>query len=547
MRPGVQLARRRLATSPRPAPTTWRCGAPTSCAPSSTATCPLRVQPGKQPRPECDVRLHGDEQRPHRRDRTLPRRAHRPAHRAHPGRREGRRQPEVQFSVQLPADRRGARGALERPGRRRAARPAAADGATTRPGCSSSQAPSTSPTRRCAVARRRARHRDHRRLPRVLVDGRPHGRARRQHLTPAWTLRDTLGPPAALRQRPAGAGPRRPRRSRPRSAARRCARCPCRAPTPPPGPVAAGGRGAAGAARPRGRGAAARRVRRATRTVSTAPTSHDHARRGQRPARPGGAVRRYDLRHDRHDGRGGVHRAAWPAPGPGEPSCSATTHATTRPTTSATSPPRAPRTGRAEAPSRRARCRDRVPVVHGFAHGLSAHGSPLRCRGAALRAVPPDVAGAAAGRGPRRGTQVGVAARRQGVGRVGQLRAPSAPPPRGAPRSDASSCRQAATSPLGTWCSSTSGATAAQRALGAERVQRQRLGRAGVVGGGRRVRSCSRRRRARRPAGRSGPTRPSATIPPTWPPTPSAPARRRRRRPPARRRTRPASSRARSR
>ena len=31
------------------------------------------------------------EQRPHRRDRTLPRRAHRPAHRAHPGRLEGRR------------------------------------------------------------------------------------------------------------------------------------------------------------------------------------------------------------------------------------------------------------------------------------------------------------------------------------------------------------------------------------------------------------------------------------------------------------------------
>ena len=39
------------------------------------------------------VRLHGGQQRPHRRHRALPRRSRRPAHRAHPGRLQGRRHP----------------------------------------------------------------------------------------------------------------------------------------------------------------------------------------------------------------------------------------------------------------------------------------------------------------------------------------------------------------------------------------------------------------------------------------------------------------------
>ena len=47
--PRHAAARRRHATSPRPAPTTWRCGAPTSCGPSSTATCPLPCSPAGSP------------------------------------------------------------------------------------------------------------------------------------------------------------------------------------------------------------------------------------------------------------------------------------------------------------------------------------------------------------------------------------------------------------------------------------------------------------------------------------------------------------------
>ena len=98
------------------------------------------------------LRLHGDEQRPHRRDRTLPRRAHRPAHRDHPGRLEGRRHTRGAVLGRAARHRRGARGALGRPGGGRGARPAAPD--RVRQGRAADQPGAPRRARRCAAPRR---------------------------------------------------------------------------------------------------------------------------------------------------------------------------------------------------------------------------------------------------------------------------------------------------------------------------------------------------------------------------------------------------------
>ena len=49
MRPGVQLLADGSVRHRDRRPTTWRCGAPTSCAPSSTATCPPPCSPASSP------------------------------------------------------------------------------------------------------------------------------------------------------------------------------------------------------------------------------------------------------------------------------------------------------------------------------------------------------------------------------------------------------------------------------------------------------------------------------------------------------------------
>ena len=116
---------------------------------------------------------------------------------------------------------------------------------------------------------------------------------------------------------------------------------------------------------------------------------------------------------------------------------------------------------------------------------------------------------ARAGRGKRRPGRRPRPAPRPRVGQRPPRRPRRAP---GAPRSDASSCTAAATSPVGRWCSSTRRQGGAACARAASGVERQRRGAAGVVGGRDAGRSCSRRRRARRPRRSIRSTRPSATI-----------------------------------
>ena len=133
-------------------PTTWRCGAPTSCAPSSTATCPPPCSPASSP-----VRsaTYGSTAMSSDRIGVIERCPDAPTDRLTvltPDGAKGADTPEVQFSVELPADRRGARGALERPGGGRAARPTAADRA--RQGRAAAQPGAPRRARRCAGARR---------------------------------------------------------------------------------------------------------------------------------------------------------------------------------------------------------------------------------------------------------------------------------------------------------------------------------------------------------------------------------------------------------
>ena len=136
MRPGVATARRRLATSPRPAPTyleVWRSDLVRTL---EYGDVPTPVQPGKQPRPEC---TYGSTAVSSDRIGVIERCPDAPTDRLTvltPDGSEGRRHTRGAVLGRAARRRRCARGALGRPGGRRGARPAAPDRATTRPGCS---------------------------------------------------------------------------------------------------------------------------------------------------------------------------------------------------------------------------------------------------------------------------------------------------------------------------------------------------------------------------------------------------------------------------
>ena len=394
----------------------------------------------------------------------------------------------------------------------------------------------------------------------------PRSRSTPSTLTPAWTLRDTLGPPVAY-----GTGLVAPVRDGladlDPAAAPLCARSPCRAPTRAPVRLAAAGeilleqRGTEVVALrriaappgktvgrrpgrnshmcPRGGGGGLNQPAQ----LSTATTADDHAQRGQRPARAGGAVGVHlDDHRDRR--RDGVH-GSMPAPGPGEPSCAATTHATTSATTSTTMPA-------ANTPDRPRRTPQRAAPGAG-----SAVFARFELRGPAAPTARSPV--------PRRAPRRSGAARRRirsaARAAAGKRASASAPASRSSAAAASAARRplrrgdvpgrarpgRAATPPP----ARSAGGAAPPRRSGAARCAQRRARRwrapatLRVALGRRAARSCSRRRPARRPAGRCGrpcPRRRSRRPPPT----PTAPARPRRP-PPRPRRTRPASPVARSR
>ena len=196
---------------------------------------PTPVQPGKQPRPECTYgsiaissdrhrrRSSGAPTRPPTGSPCSPRTARRaPTH------------PRCSSRSQLPATGAvlvalsGDRAAVAVPGPPRLmcrqGRAAGRAGAPRRP------------------RRRRSRtdppgahrHRDHRRLPRLLVGGRATVALDVEHAHTSVDAARHPRPACRVRHRPPGAGPRRPRRARPRARHRAAHAARCRAPTPPP-------------------------------------------------------------------------------------------------------------------------------------------------------------------------------------------------------------------------------------------------------------------------------------------------------------------------
>ena len=416
---------------------------------------PTPVQPGKQPRPQCD---YGSTAMSSDRIGVIERCPDAPSDRLTvitPDGSKGADTPEVQFSVELPAT--GAVLVALSGDRAAVAVPGAAAPDRARQGRAAAQPGAPRRARRGAghVARRRARHRDHRRLPLLLVGGRHHGRARRRARS---RPRGHCATRSVPRPRTAPASWRRSATASPTStprAARCCARCPCRAPTrPPPCGIAAAGEVVLEQRGPEVVALLPDAPRPATprsappRPVTITPSA------ASAPRGPGGAVG-VDLATTATTAAAACTSSV-AAPGPGEPSRSATTHATTSPTTSATIPAASTPDRPRNAPSRRARCRAPPWSARGLAHGTScAHGS---LSGAAAR---PSGQCRRTSQDPQRG-----------AGRAGKRASGSAPAARSSAAtasaaadrsaaatcaaSDARSCRHPATCPLGRWCSSTS-------------------------------------------------------------------------------------------
>ena len=314
----------------------------------------------------------------------------------------------------------------------------------------------------------------------VLVGGRHHDRARRRHAHARMDAARHPRPPDRLRHRPPGPGPRRPRRSRPRAGHRAAhaagaARRPGRR-----GPDRRRGRGAAGAARHRGRGVAARPLDEPLHGQHR-HDRHDHARRGQSaprglrcdPRTPAPAPPRPPRRRA---------PAAWPPRGPA--SLPAAPPPTPRPARDQRDHARREHPGQAAQGPQPPRPVPRPPCrwfARDLAHGLScAHGS---LSGAAAR---PSGQCRRTSQDPQRG------AGRAGSGVSGsRLRASAsaAAASAAADRSAAAMCAASDSSvvppprdvPAGQVVQLHLDARPPQRAFGAERVQRQRAGLAGVL------------------------------------------------------------------